>query len=65
MIGSIYTESARDAWTCVPGRNVAITNNENGDPVKEVYSYQGAVCFAKYYTYDSDGNIINIECKAQ
>lgn len=63
MIGGTNTEYTRDAWPTVPGRKVHMDNNANGDPTKETYINQGVVVFAKYYTYDSNNNITDIECK--
>lgn len=62
MLAGIYRETTREAWCTVPGRSMQFTNNANGDPVKIDY-YEGEnLVFTKNLTYDSNGNIIKIEC---
>lgn len=63
MIGSIYTEIARDAWTTVPGRSKDFVVDDNGNYTKITYSENNNVVFAQYLTYDANGNCIKIECK--
>jgi hypothetical protein len=62
MIGSIYTEMARDAWTTVPGRSIRPVYNADGNPVKLTYIQDGEVVFVKHFEYDADGNVTLILC---
>lgn len=62
MIGSIYTEVTRDAWTTVPGRSSALEYNENNKVTKITYYDGNNVAFAKNFTYDANGNCILITC---
>ena len=64
MLGSNYTEVTRDNWATVPGRDVEFTNNASGKPTKITYLEGDTVVFAQYLTYDANGNVIKIECKA-
>lgn len=64
MIGGNYTETTRDAWTCVPGRDVDITYNEYNKPTSETFIDNGNVVFIKVFTYDANKNVIKIQCKA-
>lgn len=63
MIGNIYTDAARDAWTIVPGRSKDFVVDPNGNYTKITYSENNNVVFAQYLTYDENGNCIKIECK--
>lgn len=63
MIGSIYTEIARDAWATVPGRSMEFVNDANGNPTTITYKQGATVVFVKYLTYDANGDVTKIECK--
>lgn len=65
MIGGIYTEFTRDAWTTIPGRDVKMVNNADGNPVKITYLSDGKIAFVKYLTYDTNKAIIQISCKEE
>lgn len=63
MLGSIYTELARNSWTIVPGRRVDFTVNANGQYEKETYiDENGNTAFAVNYTYNANGKVISISC---
>lgn len=62
MIGSKYTEIARDAWATVPGRGIRQTVNPDGNPAKLTYINNGEVVFVKHFEYDESGNITLILC---
>lgn len=63
MIGSINTTDTRANWATVPGRRVNLTVNGNGQYTKEVYiDENNNTVFAVNYTYDANGNIIEISC---
>lgn len=64
MIGGNYTETTRDSWTTVPGRDALFTYNDIGKPSKITYLEGDAVVFAQYFTYDENGKVTKIECKA-
>ena len=64
MIGGNYTETTRDNWATVPGRKLQLTNNANGKPTKITYLEGSTVVFAQYFTYDANGSVTEIECKA-
>ena len=63
MIGGVFSVSARDAWTTVPGRDCVAVNNANGDPITLTFLENGNVVFVQYFTYDSKGNFLKCECK--
>lgn len=65
MIGSIFTDIARDAWASVPGRSIDLENNAQGNPTKITFKKGDTVVFVKYLTYDGDGNVTRIECKKE
>lgn len=62
MIGSQYTEIARDAWATVPGRSIRPVFNDDGNPVKLTYIQDGEVVFVKHFEYDANGNVTLILC---
>ena len=64
MIGGNYTEVTRDNWATVPGRKLQLTNNASGKPTKITYLEGNDVVFAQYLTYDENGSVTEIECKA-
>ena len=62
MLGSIFSEIARDSWTNTPDNAMVFVNDSNGNPVTITY-YQGTTAvFVKTFTYDSNGNTTRIEC---
>ena len=64
MRAGVNTEITRDNWATVPGRKTQLTNNAAGKPTKITYLEGSTVIFAQYFTYDADGNVTEIECKA-
>ena len=65
MIGNVFTDAARVNWATVPGRDVDLVNDVNGNPTKITCSENGKVIYVQYLTYDVNGNPTKIECKAQ
>ncbi len=62
MIGNNFTVSSRDAWVCVPGNEINLTNNANGKPTQIDYISNNILLFSQIFTYDENGNPINIKC---
>lgn len=65
MLGNIYTEAARVNWAVVPGRDVDLVNDENGNPTKITFSENGSVVYVQYLTYDNKNHPIKIQCKSE
>ena len=63
MIGSIYSEAARDAWVTVPGREKFLEYDANGNAIKITCVDNGNVVYVQYLTYDANNNCTHIECK--
>lgn len=62
MLGSIFSELARDSWCNTPENSMELVNDSNGNPVTITY-YQGLnAVFIKTFTYDSNGNPTRIVC---
>lgn len=62
MLGSIFTELARNAWTMTPGNKITFVYDANGNATSITF-YQGQnVVFVQNLTYDSNGNCTLIEC---
>ena len=62
MLGSIYTEMARNAWATIPGNAYEPEYDSNNNPVKITF-YQGATAvFIQNITYDANGNPTRVEC---
>lgn len=62
MLGNLFTELARFAWTFVPGRSTQQAYDETGKVTSITY-YEGQnIIFVRNFTYDSNGNCIKIEC---
>lgn len=62
MIGSIYTEIARDNWNTTPGHSTALEFNANNKVTKITYKNGNTTVFAQNFTYDANGNCILITC---
>lgn len=63
MIGGIFSVSARDAWTTVPGRSCEAVNNSDGNPLTLIFKVNNVVAFVQHYTYDENGNFLKCECQ--
>ena len=64
MLGNIYTEAARANWATVPGHDLLLENDPNGNPTKITFLDNNTVVFVQYLTY-TDGAVTKVECKAQ
>lgn len=62
MLGSIYTEFARNAWATVPGQSYTLTYDANGNPTVITYYRDTTVIFIQNLTYDANGNPTRVEC---
>lgn len=63
MIGNIYTQSARESWATVPGRDIDFVNDENGNPTKITFIENDNVVFVQYLTYDDTNSVVKIQCR--
>ncbi len=63
MIGSLYTEITRDAWTTVPGRSKEYTYDTKGNCTSIICKEGTVVVFTLYLTYNDDNKCIKIECQ--
>lgn len=62
MLGSIFTELARNAWTMTPGNSCDLVNDANGNPTQITYSQGDNVVFIQNLTYDANNSVTHIEC---
>lgn len=63
MIGGNYTETTRDAWLTVPGRDFRQVLDSAGRPVRLVYSFNNTVVFVKHLEYEgASTNPTHIYC---
>lgn len=62
MLGSIYTEFARNSWTMIPGNANEFTYDANGNPTVIKYLQGTTVIFIQNITYDANGNPTRVEC---
>ena len=62
MLGSIYTELARNSWTMTPGNACDFTVDANGNTTAITFSQGGNVVFVQNLTYDANNNCTRIEC---
>lgn len=62
MIAGVNTFESREAWVSVVGRSIVNEYDTNNNITKSIYYDNNNVVFIKLYSYDTNGNIIKIEC---
>ena len=63
MLGNIFTELTRNAWTTVPGRSTEQTwTDDNCTSI--TYKEGTTVIFIQNLTYDANNHCIKVECVA-
>lgn len=62
MLGSIFTELARTAWTMTPGNACDFSYDANGNATQITFSQGDNVVFVQNLTYDSNNKCTRIAC---
>lgn len=62
MLGSIFTELARNCWTMTPGNACDFTVDSNGNYTAITFKQGENVVFVQNLTYNSDNVCTHIEC---
>lgn len=62
MLGSIFTEIARESWSNVPNHGVFYTNDSKGNPTVITFKDGDNVVFIKNITYDENGSVTSVVC---
>lgn len=64
MLGSLFSDIARESWSNVPNHSILFTNDSNGNPTEITYKDGENVVFIKNLTYDANGNVTSIVCSS-